>query len=293
MTMADRVDKSWQDKGLAAYPVEALVGTLTHYGVAVDEASFKALAKENFPLAIAAQWSEAWKGTGKFKDFPFPAADELWRRWLKETLAPNELALGVLELLRALGRLEGAGPAKTPDAAFDAVEAMVSRGPPAGDARERFMAEVVQAMGQLMRAFDTAAEALAKKGEAQAATRFVALEEQLFPVRAGVSRLLVDAVLGKEPDTATRLEALAVDPARDAFARVAAVDALLHLAEGPRAAPGLFKLMEEAVKNHDHGLAEVALERLRTLLKALPEGSLKDEAMARGQSFVAAFDHHH
>jgi hypothetical protein len=291
--MADRVDKSWQDKGLGAYSAEALVGTLTHYGVAVDEASFKALAKEHFPLAIGAQWARAWKGTGKFKDFPFPAADELWRRWLKETLAPNELALGLLELLRALGRLEGSGPKQEPEAAFGAVEAMVARGPAAGEARERFMAEVVEALGRLMRAFDTAAEALAKEGEAASANRFVALEEQLFPVRAGVSRLLVDAVLNKSPDIAVKLEALSVDPAREAYARAAAVDALLHLTEGPRAAAGLFKLMDEAVAEHDHGLASVVLERVQTLLKSLPESSLKDEAMTRAQRFVAAFDHHH
>lgn len=291
--MADRVDKSWHEKGLGGYPVEALVGTLNHYGIAVDEASFRALAKEHFPLAIGAKWFREWKGTGKFKDFPFPAADELWRRWLKETLAPNELAIGLLELLRALDRIEGKGPKKTPDEAFASVDAMVARGPAEADARERFMAEVVEAMGQLMRAFDTAAEALAKRGQAEHATRFVDLEEKLFPVRAGVSRLLVDAVLGKDPDTAAKLEVLASDDKRDAYARAAAIDALLHLAEGQKASAPLFKLMDEAVAQHDHDLANVALERLRMLLKALPESSLKDEATVRAQKFVAAFDHHH
>lgn len=291
--MADKVDKSWQEKGLGAYPVEALVGTLNHYGVPVDEAKFKELAKEAFPLAIGARWAQEWKGTGKFKAFPFLAADELWRRWLKDTLAPNELAIALLELLRALGKLEGQGPAKTEEQAFAEVEAMVARGPAPGDARERFMAEVVEAMGQFMRAFDTAAESLARAGKGEAANRFVALEEQLFPVRAGVSRLLVEAALGKSPDTAVKLEALANEAGRDAFSRAAAVDALLHLAEGPKAAQPLFKLMDEAVAEHDHHLAGICLERLRALLKALPESSLKDEATARAQKFVAAFDHQH
>ncbi len=295
--MTDRVDKGWQEKGLAAYPVEALVGTLGHYGIAIDEAAFRVLAQENFPLAIGAQWSRAWKGTGKFKDFPFPAADELWRRWLKDALAPNELVMDLMLLLVALGRIQAVGPSTAvkggvPEA-FAAVEAKVKRLPAEGEPRERFMDEVLEALRPFMSAIDTTAEALAKLGEGEAAMWFVELEEKLFPARAGVSRLLVESVLSKAPDTASKLEALANDGARAARARAAAIDALLHLAEGQKAAGPLFKLMDEAVANHDHDLANTALERLRVLLKALPESSLKDEATARARAFVAAFDHHH
>lgn len=291
--MSARVDKAWQDKGLGAYPDEALVGTLGHYGIVIDEGSFQALAKELFPLAIGARWAETWKGTGKFKDFPFVAADELWRRWNKAALAPNALAISLLELLKALGRLEGKGEKLAPEAAFAAVEAGAARLPPEGEARERFMAEVVQAMGRFLGAFDTAAEAIARAGDAATATRLADLEERLFPVRRGVARVVVDAVLGKEPQAGAKLEALSVEASRDAFARAQAVDALLHLEEPTRAAPGLFKLLEDAVAQHDHGLAEVALARLKLLLKALPEGSLKDEAVARAKVFIEAFDHHH
>lgn len=38
--MADRVDKSWKDKGLGAFSTQAILGTLAHYGVALDEGGF-------------------------------------------------------------------------------------------------------------------------------------------------------------------------------------------------------------------------------------------------------------
>jgi len=75
--MTARVDKQWQQKGLKVYGTDAILGTLQHYGVKVDEADFKALAETHFPLAMAQQWLAGWKGTGPLGQFPFLAAQEL------------------------------------------------------------------------------------------------------------------------------------------------------------------------------------------------------------------------
>ena len=37
----DRVDKAWQRKGLKDYSTEAIIGTLGHYGIQVNEADFR------------------------------------------------------------------------------------------------------------------------------------------------------------------------------------------------------------------------------------------------------------
>ena len=51
---ADRVDKGWVKQGLGKYSTEAILGSLQHYGAAVQgEAEFKAMGGEKFPLEIA------------------------------------------------------------------------------------------------------------------------------------------------------------------------------------------------------------------------------------------------
>src|SRR5579871_6245201 len=75
--MADaRVDKAWIAKGLQDYPTEAILGTLKHYGAETDEATFKKLAQDKFPIGIAEEWHKSWKGTGQFSKFPAAAAEE-------------------------------------------------------------------------------------------------------------------------------------------------------------------------------------------------------------------------
>jgi len=44
-----RVDKQWQSKGLASYPTGAILGTLAHYGIGIDEAAFTQDASKRFP----------------------------------------------------------------------------------------------------------------------------------------------------------------------------------------------------------------------------------------------------
>ena len=64
--MTARVDKQWKDKGLTTYSTESILGTLGHYGLTIDEASFKASATSRFPLDLAMDWKPKWKGTGQF-----------------------------------------------------------------------------------------------------------------------------------------------------------------------------------------------------------------------------------
>ena len=40
--MSERVGKDWQNKGIDTFSTEAILGTLAHYGVTIDEASFRA-----------------------------------------------------------------------------------------------------------------------------------------------------------------------------------------------------------------------------------------------------------
>src|SRR4051812_7684016 len=103
--MADRVDKNWQTGGLKGYSTEAILGTLSHYGAKVDEAGYRKLAADSYPMAIATQWHEGWKGTGQFARFPFAAAEELWSRWEKERLLPSALAEKLGALIVALSQL--------------------------------------------------------------------------------------------------------------------------------------------------------------------------------------------
>lgn len=289
--MGARVDKAWQDKGLAAYGEDALLGTLEHYGVKVDPDAFRALAEKHYPMAIGAEWMGGWKGTGKFKEFPFVAADELWRRWLKDQLAPNELLLPLLELM---GRLEAWRQGKAElevDAAFAPMDALKGRLPEKGERRERFMSEVVMAMGKMIDPFNHLAERLAEAGKADAAYRFVDLEELLFPVREGSARALVDAVLGKKDEAIAALLKLANEEGKDPYARLTAVDALLSLEQVEQARPATMALLGLAEHGHDHGFAAEVAERARYVVNKLGPSTQRSEVLARVSALAHAHEH--
>ena len=97
--MNARVDKQWKDKGLTGYSTEAILGTLGHYGITLDEAGYKAFAADKFPLEIAVEWKGQWKGTGQFAAYPYAAANELFGRLLPEKPAPMKTAHIVLDLI--------------------------------------------------------------------------------------------------------------------------------------------------------------------------------------------------
>ena len=153
--MSARVDKQWQQKGLGAYGTEAILGTLQHYGVKVDEAGFKALAETHFPLAMAQAWFADWKGTGQFGQFPFQAAQELLRRWAGDRLMPTDYAEALANLVVALRKkLDGIAGADVARA-FGALAELEGRVPrEGGGSAPGFVQEVFALMGeQLLKAF--------------------------------------------------------------------------------------------------------------------------------------------
>jgi hypothetical protein len=270
--MSERVDKAWHTKGIETFSVSAILGTLGHYGVPVTEESFLALAKEDFPLAIAMDWHEHWKGTGQFSRFPAAASEELWRRLKAGELAPTDLALAMVNLLTTLdGALEKKPDDGTLEARFKVAEGSLLRLPPPGDRHEKFMAEMVGAIGEWLEVLDGMAEALAKKDQPALADRFVTLEEALFPVRQGTATALVKAAKGDVQAALVELIAIAGDSKRDDFARLSAIDGLFQYDQIADAKRFTLELVDRAEKEKDVDLASEAVERLTRLLRIDPK----------------------
>lgn len=288
--MGDRVDKGWQGRGIDTYSSEAILGTLAHYGVTVDEAGFKALAEQDFPLGIAMTWHETWKGTGQFSRFPAVAAEELWRRLCPGQIAPTDLTLTLLNLLGALNdALEGRPDDGTRDTRFKVVEAYLPKLPAAPARREQFIAEMVAALGeQALEAIDHLAEALARRGQPELAERFVTLEETLFPVRAGSARAMVKAAVGDVEGAVKDLEAVAADAARDPFARLGGVDGLIDLGRLEVAKQVTLELIDRAEQEKDLELGTEVVQRLTKLLKADPKMKDRDALRKRVEALAEA-----
>lgn len=280
--MAERVDKTWHTKGIDVYSVPAILGTLGHYGVEVTEASFLELAKNDFPLTIAMQWHERWKGTGQFSRFPAAAAEELWRRLKNEELAPTDLTLAIINLLGALNvALDGKKDDGTRETRFKVVEAFLPKIPAPGERREKFMAEMVGALGEWLEVVDGMGEALAKKGHPELADRFVAIEENLFPVREGTARALVKAAKGDEFGALVELRTIAGDEKRDDFTRLSAIDGLFQFNQLEDAKRYTMDMVDHAEQKKDVDLASEAVERLTRLLRADPKRTDRDELRKR------------
>ncbi|MCC6332467.1 MAG: hypothetical protein IT380_00605 [Myxococcales bacterium] len=288
--MAERVDKGWQARGIEAYSTEAILGTLSHYGVALDEAGFKELAAQDFPLAIAQLWHQRWKGTGQFSRFPAAAAEELWRRLCGGAVAPTDLTLALIRLLGALNAaMEGKPDDGTRDTRFKVVEAFLEKLPGAELRRDRFIAEMTAALGdELGEAVDHLAEALARRGQPELAERFVAIEEKLFPVRAGSARAMVKAAAGDAEGAAKELTALAQDGSRDAFARLSALDGLIELDRLEVAKAVALELVERAEEERDLELGTQVVYRLTRLLKADPNSRDREALRKRVEALAAA-----
>lgn len=289
--MSERVDKGWFDKGIETYSLGAIIGTLGHYGVVVTEEGFLALAKDDFPLTIAQGWHDRWKGTGQFSRFPAAAAEELWRRLNGTQLAPTDVTLALVNLLSALNTALDLKPDDgTFDARFKVPEAYLARIPPPGDRNEKFMAEMVAALGEWLEVLDGMAEALALKGQVALADRFVALEEALFPVRRGTASALVKAAKGDRPGAVAELVKIAGDAARDDFARLSAIDALFQHEQVEEAKGFTLALLEKAEKDRDVDLASEVVDRLTQLLKHDPKRADRAELRARVEQLSRVLD---
>lgn len=298
--MTDRVDKNWQKTGLTSYSIEALLGTLAHYGAQVDEAKFKEQAKDAYPLGIASKWhSGGWKGTGQFARYPFAAAQELWKRWMKERLLPSEFAEVAGKLVLALSQLLARKQDAPVDAAFSDFEALKPRIPVKdGGAEEAFINECFALLGeQMMKAFDELAERLAGEGHPEVAKRFAAVEEFLIPTREGVVSAVVRGASGDRDGAISDLEALAKDGGKDGYGRLAAIDGLIHFGSD-KARGHAEALLGEAEQKQDHHLAMGIINRLVHLMEKTSDAASMKQLAERAQKIhdahrVAHPDHAH
>lgn len=268
----ERVDKGWQQRGLDQYSLEAIIGTLAHYGVVTDEAAFKALAQAEFPLGMAMQWHEHWKGTGQFSRFPAAAAEELWHRWLPGEIAPTDVALALVKLLGDLTSLVEKKPDEgTLETRFKVVENYLPKIPTERERRERFIGELLGALTDWVEPFDAMAELLAREKHDAAADRFVAIEETLLPQRLGVSAAIVRAERGDEPGAIEAVSAIASDPKNDRWNRLSACDALFDFDRPELAKAAVLSLFDEAEQAKELEFLSAVVERLAHLLEVDPK----------------------
>ena len=287
--MSDRVDRGWQVRGLEAFPVAAILGTLAHYGVKVSEADFLQLASEDFPLSIAEGWHQRWTGKGPFARFPAAAADELWRRLCAPRVAPADVALAVMKLV---GGLQDAVSGKPDDGTlgsrFQVAEAYLPAIPQSPALQRRFLSELGAALAPFLEAIDPLAEALARKGLRPLAERFATLEEALFPVRTGTVFALVQAASGDLQGAVASLLALAADAGRSDAAQLAVVDALLELGRLEPAKALALELLGRAEAALDLEVAAGVVERLTRLLQLDPTRSDRQAIRARVEALARA-----
>ncbi|WP_224365860.1 hypothetical protein [Hyalangium versicolor] len=267
----ERVDKAWQSKGLEAYSTEAITGTLGHYGAPVAEADFQKLAESSWPQDIGLEWGKKWKGTGPFKPFPWAAAEELWRRWVPNRLAPHEFSHGLAELMGSLTTLLQGKQDAPVGAAFERMKAIRQR-MPLDDKGQPLLAFVERALGgfdeKVAEMFDSMAEALVKAGHAGHADSFAEFEEFLLPDRKGIATAIVRASKGERDAGIVDLENVTADTARTPLARLLAVDGLIHLGAWPQAVARARPMMLQAEKDGDIHLAIDLCARLEHVYKA-------------------------
>jgi hypothetical protein len=287
--MTERVDRHWQRKGLEAYASPAILGTLGHYGVSVDEAGFLALAAQDFPLSIAESWHQRWTGTGQFSRFPAAAAEELWRRLCAPRVAPTDVALAAVKLVGSLGdALAGKPDDGTLETRFAVVEAYLPAMPSTEPLRARFLGELGAALAPWMESIDPLAERLARKPLPGLADRFATLEEALFPVRVGTAKALVQAARGDVDGAAAVLDTLAADANRSGPAQLAVLDAYLDLARVEPARALALAVLDRAEAAKDVELAAGAVERLTRLLQLDPRREDRQALRARVDALARA-----
>ncbi len=286
----ERVDKNWQQRELDQFSTDAILGTLAHYGVQTDEKAFVELAQRTYPIGIAHLWHEGWRGKGQFLKFPVAAAEELWHRLLPGEVAPADVALALINLLKTLdgvlGDKKDEGMLET---RFKVVENYVAKVPAAtGDSsrRDAFEVEVMFAMGdEWAQALDSMGAALAAHTKRTEAERLTSIEESLFPVRAGTARALMRAAAGEVAEAKGDLEAIAADANRPPDVHIAVVDAFIDLTHFAEAKVLLLKLLADASAKRELERLSNLVDRVSRLAPLLP----KDEGRELARAFETAF----
>lgn len=260
---SERVDKGWTKQGLGKYSTEAIFGSLSHYGPPTDEAAFKALAAEKFPLEIVEGIMRGWKGTGPWQRFPLVAVDELYGRLFPDRLLPITYAVALTELMHALGRMiEGAQDAPVGQK-FKAVGELKPQVPlKDGKPAEGWVSEVLWRLGEWRKVLGRIVQDLSKEGHAEDAEEFLGLEEFLVPDWAGITRALVRGQKGEKAEAVADLKKIIEDQARKSEARLAGLDCMLQLEALDDAEVVGVALLDEAEKKPDFHLALEMGQRL-------------------------------
>lgn len=293
--MAERVDKRWQEQGLAKYSTGAILGTLQHYGVSVDEDAFRKASAERYPLVIATEWLQSWKGTGQFSQFPYPAAQELWQRMQPERLAPGTVAQALVGLLAALNAMLDDAAGAPVGKRFAAMKELKAKIPVKdGGATQEFADEVFAHLPEpMLELFDAVGERLAAAGHVDDADEFTEWEEFLVPVRRGIASALVRAAKGEKDAAVASLVALTGDAGRGDETQLLAIDGLLHLKEFEKARGPAEALLTRAEKAEDHHLALGAGGRLAHLLEQLGDNAALRALEPRMEQVAQAHDRAH
>lgn len=290
---ADRVDKGWQKTGLGAYSTSAILATLAHYGLRVDEPGYKAISEGRYPLQVAHDWHQSWKGKGQFAKFPYAAALELFKRTWPDRPSPMQVTEALAQLLTAvIQKLEG----KRDDTAeaFAKMRELRPKLPTSNEELEHLMDEVVIQLGEGgSRAFDELAERLAKAGHLPEAKEFAQLEEALVPDRRGVASSLVRAVAGEQDEAKRELSAVLKDGQRSEETRVMALDALIHLEAHPEATTAAEAMLAHAEKGEDFHVGLAVCERLGYLYEKQQLWTELEALAARAKALANAHGRAH
>ncbi len=262
----DRVDKSWKSKGLGGYSNDAILNTLRHYGVTVDETTFRDLAKDSTPLHIAGAWKPSWKGTGQFQQFPYAAAEELLTRYFPDRLTPFQLAQTVIAAILRASAVMGGQPDVSADV-FAEFEAKKATLPAPGEQRNLFNSELIGFLERFQQPFNSLPKDLAKAGHRELAMKFAGLHEGIFPDRVGAVTALVRAVTDDRDAAVKELVALGSDTSRDLFARHAAVDALYQAEAWDALKPLGLKLFDACAEKKQWPVADSIAHMLASAMQ--------------------------
>lgn len=266
--MADRVEKDWKRKGLSGYSEGAILGTLEYFGVAIDEAGFKTLAKDRTLLSITRDWANKhWKkGSKHFDDFPVHAGAELWKRWVPERLSSFEFAEAIRRVLYCHHESEDRSELTR---AIDYLATLPARVPTEENERTQFFEEAMSCFLSRARKdderlselshFHHLATQLAAENCKEEALKFAAVYEFIVPLKKDVTTAKARAMLH---DTAgiRALEAIAADSKRPWANRIKALEAIVDLRDYRGALGHISQAGEEAERTGDFHAAEEIME---------------------------------